>query len=233
MTPEARRDAFRRFMERRGLNAHAWARDAGISEGTIRNYLAGRVASLNVLTCEKLAVSAGVSPSEMFGDRSDLRPARVASADDGSPVSIPEIDVRAGMGGGGEAAIEYVPGDIGFLEADGVRDSWSIPEGYLRSELHVTPDAARIIEVQGDSMTPTLQSGDRIMIDTADRRPSPPGLFALWDGFGVIVKRVEHILNSDPPTIRIQSDNHQHSAYERTADEVNIIGRVVWRAMRV
>lgn len=59
-------------------------------------------------------------------------------------------------------------------------------------------------------MEPTLESGDRVLVSNADRLPSPPGLFTLWDGFGVVVKRIEHLLNSDPLTLSIASDNPKH-----------------------
>ncbi|MCZ4279782.1 LexA family transcriptional regulator [Kiloniella laminariae] len=148
--------------------------------------------------------------------------------------SVAEIDVRGGMGGGGEAGVAYHPdgkGDVSI--ADDIRGNWSLPSEYLRTELHVQPTAARIIEVQGDSMTPTLVSGDRVMIDINDQRPTPPGIFALWDGFGVVVKRIEHIPNTDPPLLRISSDNANHAEYQRTFDEVNIIGRVIWYGRRM
>ena len=57
----------RKFMETRGLTPNAWAKRAGVSEGTIRNYLAGRSASLNSLTTDKLAAAADSDPSEIFG----------------------------------------------------------------------------------------------------------------------------------------------------------------------
>jgi hypothetical protein len=148
--------------------------------------------------------------------------------------TIPEIDVRGGMGGGGEAGIEYIPdGNGGHVASDVVRGSWTLPNEYLRSELRVESGSLRIIEVQGDSMEPTLRSGDRVMINSRDKRPSPPGVFALWDGYGVVVKRIELIPNSEPATVKIISDNQNHNQYDRTVDEVNVIGRVVWFARRV
>ena len=66
----------------------------------------------------------------------------------------------------------------------------------MRNELHVQPSAVRIIEILGDSMAPTLRSGDRVMVDESHRTPSPPGIYALHDGYGVIVKRIELIHGS-------------------------------------
>ena len=150
----------------------------------------------------------------------------------GSPIL--EVDVRGGMGGGGEAAlVNHVDEHGNIIAGDDVRAIWELPSDYVRHELRVSPKSARLIEVRGDSMSPTLESGDRVMIDTSDQVPSPGGLFALWDGFGVIVKRLEHVLNSDPPRLKIKSDNPRHDEVERTFDEVNIIGRVVWFARRI
>ncbi|WP_085594272.1 XRE family transcriptional regulator [Thalassospira sp. MCCC 1A01428] len=148
--------------------------------------------------------------------------------------SIPEIDIRAGMGGGAEPMAAFKPNSNGGHNlTDAIKAEWLIPKRYLITELRVVPRDARVIEVQGDSMEPTLRSGDRVIVNTADKQPSPPGVFALWDGFGVVVKRVEMIPNSEPATVRIVSDNTHHSVYERTIDEVNIIGRIVWYARKL
>lgn len=148
--------------------------------------------------------------------------------------TIPEIDARAGAGGGGLASAGVKPGGDGStVSADEVKAHWGLPEDYVRGELHVRPADAYIIEVRGDSMSPTLQPGDRVMVDTADRTPSPPGVFAVWDGFGVVAKRVEVVPNSDPALLRIKSDNPNHDDYERTIDEVSVIGRIIWVGRRI
>jgi len=149
---------------------------------------------------------------------------RVLAADP----TIAEVEVRAGMGGGGESIIVNQPdGNGGTIAADQTRADWGIPEYYLTNEVGVRSNDARIIEVIGDSMVPTLFSGDRVMVNTGDRNPTPDGVFCLWDGFGVLVKRVQRIPNTDPPSLRISSDNESTQSFERTAEEVHIIGRVV------
>jgi hypothetical protein len=138
---------------------------------------------------------------------------------------VPEIDVRGGSGGGG-VSVEVFSHDL-QMHVDGVKNLWGIPPSYLRQELRANPDAVRMIEVLGDSMEPTLKSGDRVMIDTYYRAPSPPGIYAVWDGFGVVVKRIELVPLTDPPRIKLISDNRAHGQYEVSAEEARIIGRVV------
>jgi phage repressor protein C with HTH and peptisase S24 domain len=135
--------------------------------------------------------------------------------------TITEIDVRASAGPG--AILE------GFAET---KETWHFPEVVIRHELRARPRDLRIITLHGDSLEPELSSGDRIMIDTSQRVPVPPGIFVIWDGMGIVPKRIEHILSSAPPRLRIMSVNPDYETYERDAEEVHVIGRVVWSARR-
>jgi transcriptional regulator with XRE-family HTH domain len=53
--PEKARQALRQFMLNRKLKIDPWAKRAGVSSGTIRNFLDGRSSSLTHKTLEKLA----------------------------------------------------------------------------------------------------------------------------------------------------------------------------------
>jgi phage repressor protein C with HTH and peptisase S24 domain len=63
--------------------------------------------------------------------------------------------------------------------------------------------------------------------------PVSPGIFAIWDGMGLVAKRIEHEPNSDPPMLVIKSVNPEYQTYQRMAEEVHIIGRVVWTSRRL
>lgn len=206
-------------------------------ERGLRADVADRYASLLGVSTAWLLTGDGQGPTAIASAPPEppAPPAeRQPGAETGATVSIPEIDVRAGMGAGGEALLDHQPnGDGGYSETEKITGLWEFPPDYLRQELRIGNGAARIIPVQGDSMEPTLLTGDRVMVHLEDRFPSPPGVFALWDGFGVVVKRLEFVPNSDPPRITISSDNPRHGRYERTAEEVNIIGRVVWFSRRL
>jgi phage repressor protein C with HTH and peptisase S24 domain len=97
----------------------------------------------------------------------------------------------------------------------------------LEGVTSASPSRLRIITIYGDSMAPTFMPGTRVMVDTEDRKPSPPGIFVVFDGLGLVVKRIEHLLHSDPPTIRLASDNERYSTYDRPLNDVKIQGRVV------
>lgn len=147
---------------------------------------------------------------------------------DSPDVSTPELNVRGGAGAGGIAVDAYTPDDEGgHQNTDAVVRRWGIPYRFVRDELRATPNAVNIIEVLGDSMEPTLKPGDRVLIDTNHKMPSPPGVYAVWDGFGIVIKRVEPVRSDHRPMVRLISDNPNHRPYEVSLEEANIIGRAI------
>jgi len=149
--------------------------------------------------------------------------------------SIPEIDLRAGAGAGGVELVSSLATENGYsISADAIRDRWSMPESFTRGELRMPPGGAYVTEVYGDSgydpsnphAPGSVHAGDRVIIDTSDRRPSPPGLFAVYDGMGLVLKLVEIVRGSEPAKIRLSSRNPSYSAYEAVEGEAVIIGRV-------
>ena len=50
-----------------------------------------------------------------------------------------------------------------------------------------------------------------------------------WDSSA---KRLEHLPNSDPPRVWVITDNPLYKPYEGSGEEVNIIGQILWFALR-
>lgn len=136
-------------------------------------------------------------------------------------VAIPEYDVRASAGDG------FV------IVAETQKGIWPFSRDYISHELRLPISQLVIIEVIGDSMEPTLRSGDRVLVNLGDRRVSQPGIFILWDGDGTVVKRLELVPGSAPQKLLRISDNPLHRTFEVLAEETNIVGRVVWFARRM
>lgn len=139
--------------------------------------------------------------------------------------AIPELLAHGGMGEG--HVIQSVhAGEMRTVdEVKG--DYWRIPSDFARNTLGATPLHLIVVECDGDSMAPTLASGDRVWVNTLHVKPSPDGLYAIRDVFDqVIVKRLE-VANEAPLRLRIISDNPKHTPREVGPDEVRIIGKVV------
>ena len=106
-------------------------------------------------------------------------------------------------------------------------------KSWIKQALKASPSQLRIMKVEGDSMEPTLFDGDTVLVDMDRKAPNPPGIFVLDDGMGLVAKRLQHVPNSDPPAVRVISDNKHYPEYERTADEIVIIGRIRWFAREI
>lgn len=138
-------------------------------------------------------------------------------------VVIEELDIRAASGGGALKESE---------DGERVVAEWQMPGEFVRSHTSTPAERIKILPVTGDSNVPDFMPGDRVMVDTADRRPSPPGMFVLWDGIGLVMKRVEVIPNSQPISVRLISQNPLYQTYERPIADVHINGRVIGKWAR-
>jgi len=68
----SQRQAFERFIKDHKLKLLPWAKKAGVSEATIRNYLKGRNQSLTAVTLTKLANAVGVEPDVLIGIKEEV-----------------------------------------------------------------------------------------------------------------------------------------------------------------
>ena len=135
--------------------------------------------------------------------------------------AIPEMEVEAAAG----------PGALNEeFAAETAR--WHLPEGMLRHEGAAKPENLRILRVRGNSMEPEMREGDRLMVDISRRTPATGEMFVLWDGNGLVVKRVESV-RGDPPRLRLISANPDYAPYICLAEDANITGKVVWAVRRM
>ena len=154
--------------------------------------------------------------NQFFGEISG----KPQTKESGAFVQIDELGVNAA-------------GGHGAIVDDGDHDvvaTWRIGKEFI---CEVSGHAnLKIIRVIVESMVPNLLPGDRVIVDTEARIPSPPGMFAIWDGMGLMIKNVELIPNSKPPKIRLTSYNTIFGAYEMKLDECIIQGRIIAKMQR-
>lgn len=140
--------------------------------------------------------------------------------------ALPELDVSTGAGEGRVG--ETVALQIGT-------ESWSghavvaglMPADYLRNEVRVAPNRTIVLPVVGDSMIPTYQPGDRVLVDLTQNRLGPDTVYVISDGLSPPqIKRLTRVLFSDPVMVRVISDNAAHGEQTVELDRLTIIGRV-------
>lgn len=129
---------------------------------------------------------------------------------------------------------ELAAGDGAHNTAESVIDHLAFRRAWLRS-LGISPSSAVIARAWGDSMAPTLQHGDVVLIDSAradppskirgaeDKRPAP--IFALLDDSRARIKRIEL---ASPGVLMLLSDNPAAPPEVRPASAVKILGKVMW-----
>lgn len=213
------------FMEKAGVNDPQLAGAVGASKQQIFNLRHG-ARKLTVEWAKRLAPHLGISWETLVTGVEPRPTVPRPNAEAHHAVVVPELDVRA-MGGSG-ALDDPLDGSGHHV----VLAEWRLPESYLRS-FTPSPGEVRIIRVVGDSMEPHYPAGDRVLVDTSHRIPSPPGVYVLWDGFALILKHVEVLAGRRPPVARLSSDNPAYAPYEVPVGDLTVQGRVmgkwVWK----
>lgn len=220
----------RQLMEAKGMNPTSLSRASGVGKTYIRDILEGRSKNPKISEIRQVADALectlddiGYKPQATMGGIQNVNLEQIDVDALRWTAPVKEVNVYAGMGAGG--LMDEEEKTVGI---------WQLPAEWLRSEIR-SADYAKvyIVTLEGDSMVGTLAPGDKVIVDLSRRVPSPPGLFVLWDGLAQVAKRLEYVEGSDPPMVRIISDNSHYRAYERTLDEVHIVGRIMGRWQRL
>ena len=110
---------------------------------------------------------------------------------------------------------------------------FAFDERWLKALTPSSPANLSIVRVEGDSMAPTLNAGDDILVDLGDAGERlRDGIYVLRIDEALVVKRIA--LNPVGRRITVQSDN---PAYPDWPDcglkDINPIGRVIWSGRRI
>lgn len=206
-----------------GLHAGRVAEMANVNRSFVYDILRGRSEHPNLERLEQVARVLKVDSNWLLHGIGDVE-GEVPLGEDPmlAFLEIEAVSVRPSMGGGAVVEEEFAE-----------HRPYQFQRGWIRHQLRAHPDQLRIMRVEGDSMLPTLNDGDVVLVDMGRRSPTPPGIFVLYDGMGVVAKRLENIPGTDPPRVRVISDNPVYTPYECTAEEANIIGRIRWFAREI
>lgn len=131
-------------------------------------------------------------------------------------VDVPRLAIGASAGPGALPDGEEIFGAIRFSPR------------WLRS-MGLRPEMLSAIVVSGDSMEPVLRDGDEILVDR-DWRPLRDGIHVVRLDDTVLVKRLEA---GRAGRIALLSDNPAYRPIECGLEEVEVIGRVVWKGGRI
>jgi len=110
---------------------------------------------------------------------------------------------------------------------------FAFDERWLKALTPTAPDNLSIVRVEGDSMAPTLNPGDEILVDLGDCADRlRDGIYVLRVDDALVVKRLA--LHPMGGRVTVQSDNPAYSDWPDCGlDEINCIGRVVWAGRKI
>ena len=106
-------------------------------------------------------------------------------------------------------------------------------ERWLKALTPTTPSNLSIVRVEGDSMSPTLNHGDDILVDLGDcTERLRDGIYVLRVDDALVVKRLA--LSPMGRHVTVQSDNPAYPDWPDCGlDEINCIGRVIWSGRKL
>jgi phage repressor protein C with HTH and peptisase S24 domain len=152
----------------------------------------------------KLARFLGVSEAELGGAEE--------KSFESDWVDVPRRPLTASAGPGALALDEQAIGAFRFTRR------WLRQQG-------LDPRHVSAIQVEGDSMEPTLRNGDEILVDETPRPPRDGIHVVRVDGV-LLVKRLE---TGRPGVLVLKSDNPAYDPIELAPRDVEVVGRVVWK----
>lgn len=204
----------------RGASLAGLSRLLGRNPAYLQQYVTrGSPRHLDEPDLRKIAEFLGVSPRVIETrpfDRSRSEVAAYAPAPTMEEwVDVPRLPLDASAGPGAFSAEE-----ISF-------DTFRFSRRWLR-EMGLEGADLTAIRVEGDSMEPLLRSGDEIFVDRNKR--AGEGVHVVRIGDALHVKQVQA---RGPGHIALISANDAYAPIELARDEVEVIGRVVWKGGRV
>jgi phage repressor protein C with HTH and peptisase S24 domain len=162
----------------------------------------------------KLARYFSVSETLLGGPAGEL-----AAANDLVSVTRHPVSVSAGPGA-------IVTEDLG-------KPYFGFDERWLKALTSTPSERLSIVRVEGDSMSPTLNAGDDILVDPGDASERlRDGIYVLRIDDALVVKRLA--LHPMGRRVTVQSDNPAYSDWpDCSLDQIHVIGRVIWSGRRV
>jgi phage repressor protein C with HTH and peptisase S24 domain len=131
-------------------------------------------------------------------------------------VFVPRYDVVASAGNGS------------YFDDECILDRMAFRIDWLAKVVGCSARHLAVIDVKGDSMLPTLKSGDSLLLDLRQDRPMVDGLYVLHLRGALLVKRLRWLMSGD---VQVMSDNAIYKTEVVTgknADNFKPIARVVW-----
>ncbi len=128
-----------------------------------------------------------------------------------------------------QASKSYVIETLGHDLSDqqSYEEEWTIPASVLSQKTKAAPAQIKIFQIQENIMEPNFKKGEHVIVDLSDKKPSPPGVFVISDGFGFLARHCAFVPGSSPAKIKISAIQKDFEPQTLEHDEIEIMGRVI------
>lgn len=205
------------LMAEKGLSQAELARMIGVKQPSIFKILSGQ--TLNPKNILEIATALNVDPHWLKTGEGDPDPSyrvvEVSEPQNPNTVRIDILDVEASAGNGAYLS----PTEQGLLSQE--FDLTFFRQQFGRADAkHL-----KLITVKGDSMAPTLESGDLLYVDISENYFAADGLYVFTFDGQTFIKRLQKVGKE----MLVISDNPTYKEWTFTQDDdVFIHGRVIF-----
>ena len=201
-------DRLEKLLEVKKLSRRNLADLSGTTEASIRNYIKGRMPQVDIAF--KMATALGVSLDELVAGDSSCSPMSNEYA------FIPVYDVSVSTGHGfSNGASENVIRRLAF------RKNWLKYRGLCK-------DSLSVVVAKGDSMEPTIHSGNSLLIDSSNKSLTDGCIYVIRVGEELYAKRLQKHFNGGVKLISDNKDYEDQHVTLQEIDQLHIVGKVVW-----
>lgn len=137
-----------------------------------------------------------------------------------SLVLVPRHDVQASAGGGS------------LIHDESIVDHLAFKREWITQSLGCSPEKICVIQVRGDSMTPTINDADLLLLDLRMLSQRSEGVYVIQLQGSLLVKRLRFKING---SVEVISDNARYGTETLTskdAEQLTVLGRVVWHGRK-
>lgn len=196
------------------------AKVAGLSESQLHRIVAGD-SQPKLEPIVAIARAANISLEWLATGEGPMRPGEVGEGRANYSVEMGEFALIPGYNVEVAAGVGTFPGGEESTRKLAFRHKWLRFRG-------LKPENLVLVFAKGDSMEPTINDNNTLMIDTSNRELIDGHIYVIRTDGHLIVKRIQKLWNKG---ILLLSDNKEYREQQiepNEADDLEVIGKVVW-----
>lgn len=196
-----------------GATQRELAAESGVHQVTIAKIESGKATNLRMQTIAKLDEALARLAERVHGEHIDNLALASALPDADEPyIDIPCLDVAVSAGPGADRP-----------DCDDIISMIRISKAWLSANVIAAHNRLAIITARGDSMKPTIEDGDLLLVDTS-AGVNTDAIFVFSVSDQLFVKRLQRLPDGSVLAI---SDNQRYKDYPLTP-QTNILGKIVF-----